>query len=258
MACRCPGWHRCTWRPRPARHRTGSCALRRPVIASAVETCVPLSSASPSLAAKRQRRQADRGQRLGRRQLAAGEPDPPDADQRRGDVGQGCQIARGARPSPGRGSPAGRRRRAAAAGRRWSPRCTPERPRPRLAAFSSSTSRTVASSSGAPTPHMCERTSRRCSSAMSAGGNAHPGELAEAGVDPIDGAPRRPRAPRDRAAAPMARARRPGRAPAEPAVRRTRAARPADRACRGPEVADRPSLPPDHLCRAAVAPGSAC
>ena len=73
-----------------------SCALRRPVIASAVETCVPLSSASPSLGPSVSGAKSDLGQRLGRRQLAAGEPDAADADQRRGDMCQRRKIARGA------------------------------------------------------------------------------------------------------------------------------------------------------------------
>ncbi len=48
-------------------------------------------------------------------------------------------------------------------------RWTPEWPIARLAALSASTRRTTGSGNGAPTPHMCESTRRRCSSRISAG-----------------------------------------------------------------------------------------
>ena len=220
-------------------------ALNRPVIASAVETWVPLSSAKPSLAAS-----------VSGASPIAASASPPAAPGRRsrtrptpisarGDVGQRGQVARGADRALARdhrqgvvGEQAQERRRSVA-------RRTPERPRPRLAAFSTSTSRTVVSSSGAPTPHMCESTRRRCSSAMSAAGDAYPGQLAEAGVDAVDrrlaggglGDQRR----RGVDAGP----RRPGRARAAAAAPRASRRGAASSSRREPESAARPSpIPP--------------
>ena len=65
-------------------------------------------------------------------------------------------------------------------------RRTPEWPRARLAAFSTRIRRTIGSGKGAPMPHMCESTRRRCSSSIWSGGDADARELAEAGVDAID------------------------------------------------------------------------
>ena len=165
----CPGWPRSAWMrgsngpslPRAAStvsapttsaaSSTGSndssaCS------ASAVETCVPLISARPSLAAS-----FSGAMPASRSACAAGRALAVDqhlafADQRQRHVRERRQVARRADRALRRHVRHAGRRCAPRAACRSPPRARPNAPRARLAAFSASISRTTGGLSGAPTP----------------------------------------------------------------------------------------------------------
>ena len=72
-----------------------SSAPNSPTSPSAVDTCVPLSSASPSLGAEHERFDAGAAQTFPRGHAFAIDPDFADTDQRRRQVRERRQIARG-------------------------------------------------------------------------------------------------------------------------------------------------------------------
>ena len=142
------------------------------------------------LGAERQRREA--GSRQAPRRPARVSPstiDLADADHRRRHVGERREIARGADRALARHD----RDQAASPASLPAWRCvsgrTPEAPCARLASLSAIISRTTGAGVGSPTPAACDSTMLRCSVARSAGVDAHAGELAEAGVDAVDGSP---------------------------------------------------------------------
>ena len=145
-------------------------APNSPASVSAVETCVPFSSARPSLGP------STKGARPMRCIAAAPEMTAPS-----GVVTSPSPISTQARCASGARSPeapteplAGMRgtRPALNSASKASTRAgrTPEWPRARLTALVASTSRTTPSASGAPTPTLCESTRLRCSSARRLGG----------------------------------------------------------------------------------------
>ena len=172
-------------RGRRARVAPRASAPNRPASAQAVENCVPLISASPSLGPSVTGR-GRRRERLGGGQGLARDLDLALADHRGGHVGERREVARGAdralhgddgQRRPARASPSS----SATISQR-----TPEAPRPSDSSFSAIISRTTSRGAGAPTPAQCDRIRLRCSARGVAGRDPDARELAEAGVDAVD------------------------------------------------------------------------
>ena len=183
---------RCRARRRPSARRSTSAAsstgskASSACSASAVETCVPLISARPSLAASAQRRRCR--PRAARQRPACAAPSTSISPS---PISASVMCASGARSpeaptEPWHGMHGTRPALCTASSVSITTGRTPEWPRARLAAFSTSIRRTTARRSGSPTPTLCERIRLRCSVARSSRADARRGQLAEAGVDAVD------------------------------------------------------------------------
>ena len=153
--------------------------------ASAVETCVPLMSARPSLAASASGARPARAQHLGRRTTRAVDDELAFADQRQRQVRERREVARGADRSLRRNE----RNEAGVVDREQ--RVDDDLAHARVAARQARRLQAEHQphdrrGSASPTPTLCERIRLSCRLGQVAGVDARSGELAEAGVDAVD------------------------------------------------------------------------
>ncbi len=138
--------------------------------AIAVDTWVPLISASPSLGPSAS---GSRPRCLSASPAWSGsrvEQDLALAEQSGARYGRAAPGRPTRRPSPGSGSPAVAPAATSASSRSTSSRRTPLWPRARPIAFSTISSRTILASSASPSPQLCDRIRLVCSSASRASG----------------------------------------------------------------------------------------
>ncbi len=155
--------------------------------ASAVDTCVPLISASPSLAASCSGRRPARSS-----PCAAGMRTPP-WNTSPSPISGRHRWASGARSpdaptDPWQGMTGSTSRLWNSSSASTTSSRAPEKPRARLAALSSSTRRTTRGDSGSPTPTACERSRLSCSRSRSAAGMRVVASLPKPVLTPYTGA----------------------------------------------------------------------
>ena len=148
--------------------RRQAMARNSPTSASAAENCVPLISASPSLAP------SVTGARPARAKASVPGRRVPATRASPWPIITAAMCARGARSPeaptlPCSGITGVTPRASIASIRSTITGRTPEAPRPRLNSFSAMIRRTVGSSTGSPTPQQCDRIRLRCSVAVSSG-----------------------------------------------------------------------------------------
>ena len=141
----------------------------RPASASAVENCVPLSSARPSFGPSTSGASPARASAVVGRHALAAEHAPRRRRASRPSYARAARDRPRRRPSPGPASPGCTSRASMRFEHSDGRSRTPEAPRPRLASFNAIISRTIAGRIGSPTPAACDSTMLRWSAARSSG-----------------------------------------------------------------------------------------